>query len=73
MTERLHIAEPKVGLIQRSSEPGLSRVVLGLDPSHFGGDDRAFQAFKMLQWYMPPCIPTVFLPSAGNADWMVSL
>ncbi len=73
MTDRLGIANPRVGLISRSSEPGVSRIVFDLDEKLLGGEEGAVAAYGILVWYLPYCIPSYHMPGMAGASWMVPL
>jgi|GEM_PF-2790865 len=73
MREQLGIAEPRVGLIRRERDGEAGRLVLSLDPEHFGGEEQCFDAYKFLLWFVPPCIPTIHMPTSANSAWMTRL
>jgi hypothetical protein len=73
MKERLKIGEPRAGVMSRESEPGMARVVFDLDPDVLGGEEASVEAYQLLTWYLPYCIPSVHMPGESGASYMVPL
>jgi len=73
MKERLGIEHPRVGNINRASEPGVGRLVFDLDPTVLGGQEGVERAYHLLVWYFPYCIPSLGIATMANSSWMVDL